>query len=71
MEIAMRLYKDILTKGGNILKKNIILIGVIFMIFFLYLIVSFFKYEYIEKPKLINQCVQIGNSLDVCKGRFD
>ena len=67
----MRLYKDILTKGGNILKKTIILIGIIFMIFFLYLIVSFFKHEYIEKPKLVNQCVQIGNSLEICKGRFD
>ena len=71
MENVMSLYKDILTKGGNALKKAIILIGIIFVIFFLYLIVSFLKYEYIDKPKLINQCVQTGNSLEICKGRFD
>ena len=67
----MRWCKDILTKGGNILKKVIILIGIIFFIFFLYLIVSFLRYEYIEKPKIINQCVQTGHSLETCKGRFD
>ncbi len=67
----MRLCKDILTKGGNILKKVIILIGIIFFIFFLYLIVPFLKYEYIEKPEIINQCVQTGQSLEICKGRLD
>ncbi len=70
-EIVMRLYKDILTKGGNILKKTVILIGIIFFIFFLYLMVSFLIYEYIEKPEIIDQCVETGHSLEICKGRFD
>ena len=53
------------------MKRIMFLIGIVFLIFFLYLIVFLLKYEYIEKPKLIKQCIQAENSLEICKGRFD
>lgn len=67
----MKWYKNILTKSGKILKKTMMLIGIIFFIFFLVLVVFVLKYEYFEKPELIKQCLQAGNSLEVCQGRFD
>ena len=64
-------YKDILTKIGKTLKKLMIFVMIGFVLFFLFIICIHLKYEYFEKPTLIKQCMQEGNSLDICKGRFD
>ena len=46
-------------------------ISIIFFMFFLFFVVFVLKYEYLEKPELIKQCLQAGNSLEICQGRFD
>lgn len=55
----------------KIFKKITIFIVAILAVFILYLVALNLKYSYWDQPELIKQCVQAGNSLDICQGRFD